>query len=324
MVFDMEVLTTRACEGNGVSREEALWLYNEVDLETLSQAAEKIRKAQCGNHADLCTIINAKSGLCSENCAFCAQSAHHATDASTYPLLDADAVLKEAHYNSDRGVHRFALVTAGRTLSDAEVEKVCVIVKRLRAETPLAICVSGGLLNRAQFQALKDAGVTRIHNNLEGSERHFPNLCTTHTFADKICTIRDAQAVGLTVCSGGIFGTGETVEDRIDMALSLRELGITSVPINMLNPIPGTPLESQPLLDTETMARIVAVYRFILPGAQLRLAGGRGRLADYGNRAFEGGANAMITGDMLTTTGTTIESDLTMLKNYGFEVKRHE
>ena len=324
MEVSLERLEAQALTGEGVSREAALWLYREVPLDVWAASAQRIRKTRCGEEADLCTIINAKSGRCSENCAFCAQSAHHCTDVTSYPLLDTEAVLKEARYNSARGVHRFALVTAGRTLSDDEVEAVCETVKRLRAETPLAICVSGGLLNREQFARLKAAGVTRIHNNLEASEAHFPKLCTTHTFADKVRAIRDAQAVGLSVCSGGIFGTGESVEDRIDMAFSLRELGIRSVPINMLNPIAGTPLATQPLLDSETMARIVAVYRFILPDAQLRLAGGRGRLADFGNRAFLGGANAMITGDMLTTTGTTIESDVTMLRNFGFEVKDNE
>lgn len=324
MDFDFDTLKAQACAGEGVSREAALWLAREVPLDILAAAADEIRIACCGEAADLCTIINAKSGRCSENCAFCAQSAHHQTNVTVYPLLDADAVLKEAHYNSVRGVHRFALVTAGRQLEAAEVTQICKIVERLRAETPLSICVSAGLLTYEQFKALKAAGVTRIHNNLETSERHFPALCTTHTFDDKIRAIKDAQAAGLTVCSGGIFGTGETVEDRIDMALSLRVLGITSVPMNMLNPIAGTPLEGQALLESQTMARIVAVYRFILPKAQLRLAGGRGRLQDFGNRAFKSGANAMITGDMLTTTGTTIESDVTMLKNFGFEVKKHE
>lgn len=324
MAFSLETLKMQACSGEGVCREAALWLYRNVPLDVLAAAANEIRIRCCGDGADLCTIINAKSGCCSENCAFCAQSAHHQTAVTTYPLLDEQTVLKEAHYNSARGVGRFALVTAGRQLEDAEVAQLCKIVERLRAETPLSICVSAGLLNRAQFQALKRAGVTRIHNNLETSERHFPALCTTHTFADKIRAIRDAQAVGLSVCSGGIFGTGETDEDRIDMALSLRELGITSVPLNMLNPIAGTPLASQPLLSGDTLARIVAVYRFILPKAQLRLAGGRGRLDDFGNRTFLGGANAMITGDMLTTTGTTIESDLRMLKNFGFEVNHYE
>lgn len=313
-------LTENACAGQGVCRDEALWLYRTVPLDVLMQAAQRVRQANTGAQADLCTIINAKSGRCSENCAFCAQSAHHATGIASHGLLNAETVLKEARYNNARGIGRFALVTAGRSLSDSEVEQICTIVTHLRQETSLTVCVSAGLLRRAQFAALKEAGVSRIHNNLETSERYFPQLCTSHTFADKVCAIRDAQSVGLEVCSGGIFGTGESVEDRIDMAFSLRALGIKSVPINMLNPIVGTPLEKQPLLDSDALARIVAVYRFILPTAFLRLAGGRGRLTDFGNRCFVGGANAMITGDMLTTTGTTIESDLTMLKKYGFEV----
>lgn len=324
MAFDLESLKAQVCAGEEIGREEALWLYHEVALEALTQAADEIRKTCCGPEAELCTIMNAKSGGCSENCAFCAQSAHHTTGVESYPLVEAEAVLEEVRNYSERGISRFALVTAGKCLDDAEVEKICEIVARLRQETALFVCVSGGLLTKTQFRKLKEAGVTRIHNNLETSERHFPALCTTHTFADKIRAIRDAQAVGLSVCSGGIFGTGETVEDRIDMALSLRHLNIVSVPINILHPIEGTPLENEPLLDTDTLARIVAVYRFILPKAQLRLAGGRGRLKDEGNRAFKAGANAIITGDMLTTTGTTIESDLRMLKNYDFEVKKHE
>ena len=163
--------------------------------------------------------------------------------------------------------------------------------------------------------------MSRVHNNLETSERNFPNICTTHTFQDKVRAIRAAQAAGLSVCSGGIMGLGETVEDRIDMALSLRELGIKSVPVNMLNPIPGTPFEKNERLTNEDMRRIVAVYRFILPDASIRLAGGRGLLPDKGKGCFSSGANAAISGDMLTTAGITVQTDLALLKELGYEVK---
>src|SRR5699024_3586927 len=179
-----------------------------------------------------------------------------------------------------------------------------------------------GLLGEAQYRRLKPAGVTRVHNNLETSRRNFPNIYTTHTFADKLRAIRAAQSAGLFVCSGGIMGLGETIEDRIDMALTIRELEIKSVPVNMLNPIPGTPLGENEPLSAEDMCRIVAVYRFLLPDAAIRLAGGRGLLADKGRSCFMSGANAAISGDMLTTAGITTEADKQMFKELGYEARR--
>ena len=180
------------------------------------------------------------------------------------------------------------------------------------------MCVSFGLLSEEQFSRVKKAGASRVHNNLETSRRNFPNVCTTHTFEDKVHAIKAAKAAGLSVCSGGIMGLGETEEDRIDMALTLRELGIKSVPINMLNPIPGTPYEGMVPLTVDDMRRIVAVYRFILPDAFIRLAGGRGLMKDKGEGCFRSGANAAISGDMLTTAGYTIETDMEMLHKLGF------
>ena len=189
---------------------------------------------------------------------------------------------------------------------------------RSKRQADIEVCVSFGLLNEAQYRKLREAGVTRVHNNLETSRRNFPNVCTTHTFDDKAAAIRAAMAAGLSVCSGGIMGLGETAEDRIDLALSLRELGIRSVPVNMLNPIPGTPYEGNPRLGEEDMRRIAAVYRFILPKASIRLAGGRGLMEDKGESCFLSGANAVISGDMLTTSGYTIESDMSMIEKLGY------
>lgn len=318
----LDQLEAKAVQGEGVTRQEALWLYGEAALLDLSEAANRIRAARQGNGFDLCTIINGKGGRCSENCAFCAQSAYFTTGAEAHALLKTAEILDAARYSEACGVKRFSIVTAGRGLSDAEVTSLCETVGVLRQETGLSLCVSGGLLTADQFLRLAKAGVSRIHNNLETSARHFPALCTTHTFADKVRAIRAAQAAGLEVCSGGIFGVGETVADRIDMALSLRDLGIRSVPLNMLIPINGTPLAAQTPLAAEEMARIVAVYRFILPDAVLRLAGGRRLLGDGGRACFQGGANAMISGDMLTTSGTTIETDVALIQQEGFEVKK--
>ena len=207
-----------------------------------------------------------------------------------------------------------------KRLSGTEVEQICQAVREIREKVGISVCVSVGLLDAQNYRKLKAVGVTRVHNNLETSRRNFPSICTTHTFEEKIEAIRTAQAEGLSVCSGGIMGLGETAEDRIDMALCLRELGIKSVPVNMLNPIPGTPLENNPKLTQDDMRRIVAVYRFILPDAAIRLAGGRGLLPDQGKSCFVSGANAAISGDMLTTAGITSQTDMALLKELQYEV----
>lgn len=318
--MDIERLGNAVLQGKQISREEALWLYQQP-LEALCRKADEIRAHFCSNGFDICTIINGKSGRCSENCRFCAQSAHNHTGAEEYPLLPNEEILAQAKVNDAQGVLRYSIVTSGKRLSDEEVERMCHAVGQIRKETNIAVCISFGLLKEEQYRRLKEAGVTRVHNNLETSRRNFPNVCTTHTFDDKINAIRAAQAAGLSVCSGGIMGLGETVEDRIDMALTLRELGIRSVPVNMLNPIPGTPLEHNEKLTAEDMCRIVAVYRFLLPDASIRLAGGRGLLADKGKSCFRSGANAAISGDMLTTAGITVATDMELLKELGYEVR---
>ncbi|MGF0034036.1 biotin synthase BioB [Bariatricus sp. SGI.154] len=302
-----------------ISREEALALYEEP-LEKLCEAADEIRKHFCKNGFDICTIINGKSGKCSENCKYCAQSAYYHTSAEEYPLLSTEEIVQQAKYNADRGVLRYSIVTSGRCLNDAEVDRMCASIRAIKENVEIEVCVSFGLLNEEQFGRVKAAGATRVHNNLETSRRNFPNVCTTHTFEDKVAAIKAAKAAGLNVCSGGIMGLGETVEDRIDMALSLRELGIRSVPVNMLNPIPGTPYEENQRLTVDDMRRIVAVYRFILPEASIRLAGGRGLMEDKGEGCFQSGANAVISGDMLTTAGYTIETDMDMIHRLGYEI----
>ena len=303
--------------GGAVTKDEALLLYG-GPLEELCKAADEIREHFCGNRFDICTIINGKSGKCPEDCKFCAQSAYYHTAAEEYPLLDTKEIVRQAKYNADHGVHRFSIVTSGRSLKDAEIEQMCEAIREIREQTDIKVCASFGLLDEGQYCRVKEAGVSRIHNNLETSRRNFPNVCTTHTFEDKVNAVKAAKAAGLSVCSGGIMGLGETEEDRIDMAFTLRELGIRSVPVNMLNPIPGTPYEGNARLTVDDMRRIVAVYRFILPDAFIRLAGGRGLMEDKGEGAFCSGANAAITGDMLTTAGYTIEPDMEMLRRLGY------
>lgn len=317
---DMQRAKEKVLAGEPITRQEALRLYGQP-LGELCEAADEIRRHFCSNGFDLCTIINGKSGRCSENCRFCAQSAHNHTGAAEYPLLPAEEIAAQAKESDRQGVLRLSIVTSGRRLSDREVEAMCEAVRQIRRETSLSVCISFGLLGEAQYRMLKEAGVSRVHNNLETSRRNFPNICTTHTFDDKVAAVRAAQAAGLSVCSGGIMGLGETPEDRIDMALTLRELGIRSIPVNMLNPIPGTPFAQNERLTAQEMRRIVAVYRFLLPEASIRLAGGRGLLPDKGKSCFRSGANAAISGDMLTTAGITVETDKKLLEELGFEVK---
>lgn len=315
----LELFKKSVLEGYQINKEEALELA-ETPLEELSQAADEIRQRFCGNQFDLCTIINGKSGKCSENCKYCAQSSFYPTDVESYPLLGTEELLKQAEYNRKRGVPRYSIVTSGKKLSSREVEQVCESIRQIRKNVDISVCVSFGLLNEEEFWKVKEAGAARVHNNLETSANYFPSVCTTHTQEDKIASLRAAEKAGLSICSGGIMGLGESMEDRIDLALKLRELGVRSVPVNMLNPIPGTPYENNPRLTEEEMCRIVAVFRFILPEAFIRLAGGRGLMEDQGRRCFQSGANAAITGDMLTTAGITIQKDLEMLKELGYQV----
>ncbi len=318
--MDIKALYNRVIGGYLITREEALFLYKE-DLEDLTRYADMIRDHFCGNQFDMCTIINGKSGLCSENCKFCAQSSHYNTGSKVYSLLSEEEILADAKKNADQGVMRYSIVTAGRSLSDGEVDRMCQIIRRIKEEVHISVCVSFGLLKEDQFRRLKEAGAERVHNNLEASENFFPSVCTSHSFSDKVQAIRAAQAAGLDVCSGGIMGLGEGIEDRIDMALSLRDLGIDSIPVNMLNPIPGTPMEKYESLDEKEMQRIIAVYRFILPKAFIRLAGGRGLMSDKGKACFMSGANAAISGDMLTTAGITVDKDKKLLEELDYMIK---
>lgn len=306
--------------GYSITKEEVMELVD-AELEELCKAADEIRKFFCGDGFDICTIINGKSGRCSENCKFCAQSSFYDTKVESYPLLGTKTCLEEAKYNDAKGVLRYAVVTSGKALNDEEIEQLCETYTVIDKETNMKLCASLGLLNEEQYSRLKEAGVTRIHNNLETSRRNFPNICTTHTYDEKLLSIKAAQKAGLHVCSGGLMGLGESMEDRIDMAFELKALDIHSVPINMLSPISGTPYGDRDPLTVEQMRRIVAIYRFILPDASIRLAGGRGLLEDKGRRCFQSGANAVISGDLLTTSGMTIDADMEMIRGLGFVPK---
>ena len=310
-------LAKRIIEGERLSRGDDLSCLIEGDLAELGQGADAIRVRFSGDVVDLCSIVNGKSGRCPENCRYCAQSAHFRTQCDEYGFMASDEIFLHAKANQDAGVNRFAIVTSGRALAEDDFEKALEAFTLLKKELSIELCASMGLLSRDQLKRLKDAGVRRYHHNIETSRRFFPSICTTHTFEDRLATIADAQSVGLEVCSGGIIGMGETWEERADMALTLSELGILSIPINVLIPISGTPLEGQAQLSEEEILRTVALFRYVNPCAHIRMAAGRKLLPDQGRRLFEFGASAAITGDMLTTVSTTVKNDRAMLARLG-------
>ena len=320
--MDILKLADEIIDGRRIKRGDEIDYFITADLEQLCNGAYKIRRHFRGDHADLCSIINGKSGKCSENCKFCAQSAHNCTGVDEYGFLDRETILAECRHNEESGVHRFSIVTAGRTLSDADFKEAVEVYKLLGRECDIELCGSHGLLTQEQFVQLRETGVKRYHCNIETSRRNFPNICTTHTFDDKLDCIRRAQKAGLDVCSGGIIGMGETWEDRLDMAITLSELSVKSIPINALMPIKGTPLENAERLTESDILRTVALFRYIVPEAEVRLAAGRNLMKDCGARAFLSGADSTITGDMLTTSGNDIRGDVEMLKGMGFSLTK--
>ncbi len=313
-------LKNRVLSGELLNRESILTLC-QAPLDELCSAADEIRAHFCGNGFDLCTIVNGKSGRCSEDCKYCAQSAHYQTHVEEYSLLGTDEIVRQAKHHAEQGVLRYSIVTSGRKLGDADISQVCESIRAIKASTDIEVCVSFGLLDEAAFRKVKAAGASRVHCNLESSRSYFPTVCTTHTYDEKIETLQAARRAGLSICSGGIMGLGESMEDRIDMALTLQELGVKSIPINFLNPIPGTPFADNAPLSDEEKRRIVAIYRFILPNTSIRLAGGRGLIVDKGEGCFRSGANAAISGDMLTTAGITVETDLQLLDRLGYQAR---
>lgn len=319
-MLDVVELKNKVLNNYIVTREDALELVN-IDLNELAKQANEIRKHFCGNSFDACTIINVKSGKCSENCIFCAQSIHHDTDIDIYPLIDADELKRKTLMLYESGLKRISYVASGKSVSDDEVIELFNLIKELTDEyDDINLCVSLGILDDKQIRMLKKAGVDRIHNNLESSEDYFTEICTTHSYSEKLKTLDMIDCENVMVCSGGIFGLGETFEDRIDLAIELRQRGVKSIPINVLNPINGTPVENNEILSNDEVSRIIAIFRFINPDAYIRLAGGRLLLEDNGRKAFQSGANAAILGDMLTTDGLKLDDDLKLLDELGFKI----
>ncbi len=284
------------------------------ELFTLSNSA---RINFHGSKVDLCSIVNAKSGACPEDCSFCAQSAYSHADINEYPLLPGEDILEAAVSAKRLGVKRFCVVSSGKKAPQEDLEKVCGFISGIR-DIGLLPCATLGMLNASELKRLKDAGLHRYHHNLETSEAFFKEICTTHIYREKIKTIEAAKSVGLSICSGGIFGLGESWEDRIDMAFALKGIGVDSVPINFLSPVSGTPLGNREILDPVEALKIIAVYRLILPGCEIRICGGRhAALRDLNSHIFLAGADGFLIGNYLTTPGRDPKDDIQMIKDLG-------
>jgi len=290
-------------------------MFLNTPLEKLIARANEVRKEYIGTKLELCSILNARSGLCSEDCKFCAQSARHCTSVSTYPLRQKEEIVQAARKAKAVGAEKFGIVTSGNRLTNREVNVVAQAVSQIKNKVGIDVCGSLGAMEKSQLKLLKDAGLSRYHHNIETSRRFYPRIVSTHSFDERIDTINAARETGLEVCSGGIIGMGETWHDRIDMACTLKELNVDSVPVNILIPIKGTPLEFAEPLSAEDALRTICIFRIILKGKIIKIAAGRETtFKDSQLAAFLAGANGMLIGGYLTVGGASLEDDYALIE----------
>lgn len=321
MDYGLGALKDKAIKTKNISYDDAIRLHN-AGLNrpfTLFAYASEIMEFFKGKKITLCSIVNAKSGLCPENCRFCAQSAHHQTKAEVYPLLDKDEIIKRAREARDCGAHMFGIVTSGTQIdSDREWKEIEGAIEGIN-RLGIKPCGSLGMLDEQRAKRLKEVGLYRYHHNLETARSNFSNICTTHDYEEDIETVKNAKKAGLSTCCGGIIGLGETMEQRIELAFTIKELGADSVPINILNPIEGTPLAEQPPLSPMEILITIALFRFILPDKDIKLCGGKERnLRQLLPLGIVAGSNSLMTGNYLTTLGRDAGFDIEMVKDLGF------
>lgn len=305
--------------------EEVLYKISEIETtegrQALRDAAAEVTRRKASRRFDFCSIVNARSGLCAENCKWCAQSVHYATSCDQYALIDADEAHEVAAYNAERGVCRFSMVASGRSVKGKALEYMASLLKDIRERHGISTCASLGLIGPEEMRQLKEAGVQRYHCNMETAPSFFRSLCSSHTQADKTGTIEAARAAGLEVCSGGIIGMGENRRQRMELAIFLRSVDPVSIPVNILAPIKGTPLESTPLISEDEIIDAVAMFRMAHPAVQLRLAGGRARISRPGLlELLRVGINGAIVGDLLTTLGSSIAEDKELARVAGYDI----
>jgi len=283
-------------------------------IELIARAA-RVMKEHSKDSLELCSIINAKSGLCAEDCKFCAQSVCHSAYVSQYPLKSKAEIVEAAGRAKEIGAAKFGIVTSGNRLTPDEIGVIAGAISEITGKVGMPVCGSLGALKKDELKALKDAGLTRYHHNIETSRNFYPKIVTTHTFDERIATIEAAKAVGLEVCSGGIVGMGESWQDRLDMAKALKELDVDSVPINLLVPIKGTRLEGAEQISANDAIRTIAIFRIVLEDKTIKIAAGRESvLKDFQGLGFLAGANGMLIGGYLTVKGRDVESDHDLAK----------
>jgi biotin synthase len=319
MEENISKIADRIISGGKLTEDEAVRLSSVTGTErfALFLAASRVKEHFIGSRISLCSIINAKSGRCSENCAFCAQSAHHSTDVPVYPLLDEESLVSGAHAAEKSGSICYGIVTSGTTIKQGEeLDRICRSLKRIRSETGISPSCSLGLLDEASAIILKDAGAVTYHHNLETARSFFSKICTTHYYEEDVATVRAAKRAGMSVCSGGIFGLGESPAQRLEMAMTLKELDVDSIPMNFLNPIAGTRLADADNISPQECLVTIALYRLILPNKTITVCGGREKnLRDLQSWMFFAGANGTMIGNYLTTTGRNTEDDWQMLRD---------
>ncbi len=306
---------------SALSFDDVLTLALQDKPDELFSLANALRLKHHGKVFETCAIMNARSGKCSEDCKWCSQSAHYSTDIAEYGLVDSTQMLAYAKVFDDNNIDRFSLVTSGRALSNSDIENLAQAYKFLKDNLKISLCGSLGLLNEEQLQKLYNAGMRRYHCNLETAPSHFPKLCSTHTIEEKVRTINFAKKIGLEICSGGIIGMGESLEQRIEFAFKLKEIGAVSIPVNILNPIKGTPLYGIAPLKDDDVLKAFAIFRIVNPASHIRFAGGRLQIRHIQEKALYCGVSAALVGDLLTTIGNDLKSDLEMINRLGYEHK---
>jgi biotin synthase len=323
IMLDIASLKSEILQNEGLSFDKALALTElqaADEIENLVSLADEVRRAFCGDEVDLCSIINARSGRCTEDCAFCSQSSHYRTEVPIYPLKSCSEILTAALQAQAQGAHRFCIVTSGKSLNSREFKQVLEALQAISQATGLKRCASLGSLTEAQAFELKAAGLQRYHHNLECAESFYPRICTTHTYTQRVQTVKAVKAAGLEVCCGGILNLGETPQQRIEFIFELKALNPDSVPINFLNPRPGTPLADRILISSLEALKYIALFRLVMPRALIRLAGGRcENLQNNYEQGLKAGINGLLIGNYLTTEGPAASQDIEILNKLGLK-----
>jgi len=314
-----EIMAEKVLNGEDLSESELLSILNEKDYEAVLKGSSRIRREFFKDTVHLCSILNVKSGACSEDCKFCAQSVHYNSNIVKYPFVKGEQINNFIEKNKENEIHRLSFVSSGKKLLNEEVKKLAKSIKS--KNTNKKFCASLGILSEVELKILKEAGISRYHHNLETSQSFYKKICLTHEYDERVKTVKKAKDMGFSVCCGGIFGMGESDLDILELAKTLKEIDVDAVPINFLNPIQGTPFQDYNLITPEKCLKIIAFFRFYLPDKEVIICGGRiENINDLHERVFDAGASGIMTGDYLTVKGRWYEEDLIMINENGYRI----